>query len=177
MRKPLDPAVEQALDKLKNRLGQLLLKILEEKKLENRKFNQNNLAEMLDFGSSEISEYLDCKRVPTLSKLLKLAMFREQNIESLIAELLGRSIDRTSQSSVPIEDQIRSLDTTAKFKLMQYLVLQLSGASPEVMDSTRKITPSMVDMLSLEETIEVMELLMERQRTLLKKFSAKKESR
>lgn len=45
------------------------------------------------------------------------------------------------------------------------------------MDSTRKITPSMVDMLSLEETIEVMELLMERQRTLLKKFSAKKESR
>lgn len=93
MRKPLDPAVEQALDKLKNRLGQLLLKILEEKKLENRKFNQNNLAEMLDFGSSEISEYLDCKRVPTLSKLLKLAMFREQNIESLIAELLGRSIE------------------------------------------------------------------------------------
>jgi hypothetical protein len=60
---------------------------------------------------------------------------------------------------------------------MKLLVMQLSGGTAEQLDVGRKITPQMIDLLDLEETIELLTLLIERQRTLLKSFSAKKVSR
>lgn len=159
----------------KERLRDVLTKLLDQKKRESGgKISQRVFAELLGMNQSGLSEYLNCKRVPTLVQLERLALAASQNPEELLADLYGRSLGSTS---TPIEEQIRSLDTTAKFNLMKLLVMQISGGTAEQLDAGRKITPQMIDQLDLEETIEILTLLVERQRTLLKSFSAKKVSR
>lgn len=168
-----DLAVLEILSTLKDGLRLLLLDLL--KKKNDDRHCRRMVADDLDFSTSEISDYLGLKRVPSLQKLIKIAAFREQTLEALLAELLNRPIE--TSTSKPIEEQIRSLDTTAKFNLMKLLVMQISGGTAEQLDAGRKITPQMIDQLDLEETIEILTLLIERQRTLLKSFSARKVSR
>lgn len=159
----------------KERLRDILVELLGQKERESgEKVSQRIFAELLGMNQSGLSEYLNCKRVPNLVQLEKLALARSQNPEELLAELYGRSL---SSSSIPLEKQVRSLDAAEKFNLMKLLVMELSGGSPEVLDAGRKVTPQMIDMLDLPETIDILQLLIERQRVLLKSFSVKKVSR
>jgi transcriptional regulator with XRE-family HTH domain len=162
-------------DAFKERLRSILVDLLNQKSMDSGgKISQRIFADLLGMNQSGLSEYLNCKRIPTLIQLERLALARSQNPEELLADLYGRSL---GSSSIPIEEQIRSMDPTAKFNLMKLLVMQLSGGTAEQLDAGRKITPQMIDLLDLEETIEILTLLIERQRTLLKSFSAKKVSR
>jgi transcriptional regulator with XRE-family HTH domain len=159
----------------KERLRGILLELLDQKKKESGgKISQRVFAELVGMNQSVLSDYLNCKRVPTMGPLELIALARSQNPEELLADLYGRSL---GSSTSPIEEQIRSLDAAAKFNLMKVLVMELSGGTPEQLDAGRKITPQMIDLLDLEETIDIMELLIERQRVLLKTFSPKKVSR
>lgn len=159
----------------KERLRSILMKLWEQKSSDPyKKISQKIFAELLGVNQSGLSEYLNCKRVPTLVQLERLALARSQNPEELLAELYGRSL---SSSSIPLEKQIRSLDAAEKFNLMKLLVMELSGGTPEALDAGRKVTPQMIDMLDLPETIDILQLLIERQRVLLKSFSVKKLSR
>jgi transcriptional regulator with XRE-family HTH domain len=159
----------------KERLKLILTELLEQyRRQSGGKMSQQVFADILGINQSGLSEYLNCKRVPTLIQLERLASARSQNPEELLADLYGRSL---GSSIIPIEEQIRSMDVTAKFNLMKILVMELSGGTPEVLDAGRKISPQMIDSLDLEETIEILILIVERQRTLLKNLSAKKASR
>jgi transcriptional regulator with XRE-family HTH domain len=159
----------------KERLKLILTELLEQyRRQSGGKMSQQVFADILEINQSGLSEYLNCKRVPTLIQLERLASARSQNPEELLADLYGRSL---GSSIIPIEEQIRSMDATAKFNLMKILVMELSGGTPEVLDAGRKISPQMIDSLDLEETIEILILIVERQRTLLKNLSAKKASR
>jgi transcriptional regulator with XRE-family HTH domain len=175
MRTDLDPLVDVMLRTVQESFRQLIVDHWAARRREtDDNVSQRVIADSLGFGQSEVSDYLKNKRIPSLEKIIKLALVRDQQPEDLLAQLFNRSL---GSSSIPLEQQVRSLDATAKFDLMKLLVMELSGGSPEVLDAGRKITPQMIDLLDLEETIDLVQLLIERQRVLLKDFSAKKVSR
>lgn len=154
-------------DAFKDRLREMLMSLWKRKNVElGEKLSQNAFADLLDLNSSALSEYLNRKRIPTLSQLERIAQAGSQHPEALLAELYGRSHNNTSQ---PIEEQIRSMDLSSQFELMKILVQEIAGGDPEAIGTVRKITPQMIEILSLEETIDLIELLLQRQRALLEK--------
>lgn len=151
----------------KDRLRQSLQSLWDQKNKETgERLSQTVFADLLGLNPSALSEYLNRKRIPTLSQLERIAQAGSQHPEALLAELYGRSQNETSQ---PIEEQIRSMDLSSQFELMKILVQEIAGGDPEAIGTVRKITPQMIEILSLEETIDLIELLLQRQRALLKK--------
>lgn len=156
-----EESVESVLDRLKEGLKTLILSEWDEaRRAHGRNYNQNAIAEDLGFKQSELSDYLRCKRVPTLQKLIGLALIRNVTLEALLSELLGRS----PSGVPPIEEQVRSLDFPGQIKLMAFLAQLVSG---DEVPKVPRVEVRAIETMTFAETVVVLDAVVLRQRSLL----------